>query len=97
MLTATNTTNLLRSALLVLLLSVHGLGMAAHAATHTDLGDTVSCEFCSGSNKLDHAAADCTTSDWPRLQAARPSTISSPPARDPLRVRVNARGPPLSS
>lgn len=97
MLTATNTTNLLRTALLVLLLSVHGLGMAAHAATHTDLGDAVSCEFCSGGNKLDHAAADCTTSEWPRLQEAGASTIFPPPVRDPLRVRVNARGPPLSS
>ena len=94
---AANMTRLLRTALLVLLLSVHGLGMAAHAATHTDLGDTVSCEVCSGGNKLDHAAVDCANGDSPRPGATRPPEFAPLVIRDPLGVPVHARGPPLSS
>ncbi|MBT8051310.1 MAG: hypothetical protein KJO70_08955 [Gammaproteobacteria bacterium] len=93
----THKARILRALALILLLAVHGTGLAAHEATHLDATTSVSCEFCAAGSTLQHAAVDNATAELPPRWRVKPEQARHLVVNDDSHCPFQARAPPLSS
>jgi hypothetical protein len=93
----THKARILRALALILLLAVHGTGLAAHAATHLDATTTVSCELCAAGSTLQHAAVDNANAEPPPKRQVVPEQARHRVVNDVSHCPFQARAPPLSS